>query len=73
MVGLVEGDGRLRPPEKSRCHRFGRVDLPVCELLAEPGFVGSRASEYHEAAVGVREAVILHPLPAWASFSAPPS
>jgi hypothetical protein len=59
MVGPVEGDGQLRPPEKRRRRRFGRIDLPTCELLAAPGLVGRWASKYHKVVIEVREAIIL--------------
>jgi hypothetical protein len=59
VVGLVEGDGRLRPPEKRGRSRLGYIDLPAHELLEAPRLVGSQSAKYHEAAVGGKKAVVL--------------
>ena len=40
MVGLIEGYGRLRPPEEGRHRWFGHVHLAACDLLSSFGVIG---------------------------------
>ena len=40
MVSPIEGYGGLRPLEKARCGRLGRVDLAACDLLTTFGVIG---------------------------------
>ena len=59
MVGSVEGDGGLQPPEERQHGSFCRVDLTACDLLAVLGVIGRHPTEDHEATVWGQKAAVL--------------